>query len=283
MKNILINGKSYKLKTSYLELNQKEFLKISYIRSKFLEKIPVNEYHALRRQAFFVLSGIPLRKLLKLDNIQLHELLPHIDFIFKEQAEFKKNLLPYFKLHWFGSTYFAPTGFFERCSMEEIAEAETAFYAAAGMKNIDKMYLLTAILYRKYRKDYNEYLKTPAYNGDLREPYNSQHARDRAELFKKKLPFYKVVAVYLFYTHFREKELINSPVLKIIFENNKPKQGLDLGWLETLLEVSNTKFGNFNETIKENWLTIMYNIALEMDKAKQKTARTEEEEIRSKF
>jgi hypothetical protein len=183
----------------------------------------------------------------------------------------------------FGKRYYAPAGMFEKCSMEEIAEADSAFVACSQSKNLDKLYLLVAILYRPKRNDLADFKKSINYNGDLREPFNSQHVRDTALILKKKLPLYKAIAVFLFYWHFREKEMINDAVLKIIFQGTDKKEGLDLGWLQTLIEVSNTKFGTFNETIQQNWLLVMYSIANEMDKAKQKAAKDEEREIRSKF
>ena len=283
MKEINFRNKKYELKTSYLEMTEKEFLKICFVRSKFLESIPVSMYHSLRIQAFYILSKIPFRHLLKLDNDQLADILPHIDFVFQDEAVFERNLMPSFKLGIFGKRFYAPAGMFDKCVMEEIAEADTAFIDAHGLKNIDKLYLLVAILYRPLRKDLKEFKASENYNGDDRELYNSQHVRDRIPMLKKKLPFYKAIAIFLFYAHFRNVEMLQSPVLKEIFNSETKSKGLNLGWLQTMLEVSNTKFGTFDQTIKQNWLVIMYDIALKMDKAQQKIAKQEEEEIRKTF
>jgi hypothetical protein len=170
----------------------------------------------------------------------------------------------------------------DRISFYEMMQADTAFVAASNAKNIDKMYMLAAILYRPIRKDLAEFRNSPDWNGDCREPFNKEMADERVKLIKK-IPFHEVVAIFLYYFAFHVNELVGNPIFARIFKDGEPDLGLNIGWLGTLLAVSNTKFGPLEQTKNQNWMLVLVDIANSMEIQENREIRKADSDIRSKF
>lgn len=284
MKTLSIDEKKYYVKTSYKEMDRKTFFMICSIYTKFLTKATIEEYNALRIQAFFALiNKNRYRITTKIVSSQWVDILPHIDYVFEEAPNLDKNLLPVLRVGRFRRTkLFGPQGMLDNVSIYEMMEADTAFVQASNFQNIEKVYLLASILYRPERKDLDEFKRSVHWNKDVREPYNFATANERIKLMKK-VPFYKIVAIFLYYWSFREEQLIKSPILAPLFEGVDTNMGLDIGWLGTLLQVSNSTFGTLDQTKEQNWKLVLVKIANDMAIHQNREAKRKEDAIRAGF
>jgi hypothetical protein len=278
LKKITIDSKNYKLISSYAEMNQKTFFKVCQIRSQFLfENSQPEGYHAVKMEVFSALSNIPYRKILKINALQWADLLPHIDFVFTDAPDLEKNFLATIKIGGlFGRRFYTSEGFIDKSNLLEFCDADTAFINAGLEESMEPIYKLCAIIYRPKRKDLAEFKRSNKWNGDIREEYNQVKAVDRSKLFRK-APVYKLVAIFLYYWSYRQKELINSPDLKILFEGESKVKGLEIGWLGTMFNISGKNHGTFEQAVQQNWQLILYDIANSIVLAKsQEQARIDE-------
>lgn len=282
MKKVEINNKKYSLVESYSEMNKNQFLKICYLYSKFLVKTTPEEYDALRIQAFYILTGIPLRLLKEINSAQWVDIFPHVNYVFEDVPSVSKNMLPSLKIGFFRKRLYGPTGMCENISLFEMMEADTAFIAASNFQNIDKIYFLASILYRPKRSDLRSFKKSKKWNYDIREEYNQKVAEERIKLMKK-VPMYKLVAIFIFYLSFRNKELVNSPILEPIFKGKDKNMGLTIGWLGTLLAVSDGVFGTLDQTKEQNWKLVLVKLANDLTVRENQDIEANEARIRQGF
>lgn len=226
------------------------------------------EFNAVRIALFTVLSNVPMIIIEKINSRQWVDILPHLNFCF-QVPDFKQNPIPELKLK--GLNYVGPIGLLDKSSIEEMVNADNTFIQASNTKDIDKMYLLVSILYRPVRFDLNEFKASDNWNGDIREPFNLEKCKSRAYKFKN-IPTQYIVAVFLYYWAFRENKLMS---FKRIFKSGKSGSKMeDRGWAGTLLEISHLPvFGNLDETKKQNWFTVLF----EMDRQMEIQEKREEE------
>ena len=282
MKSIELNTKKYSLVENYSEMNKSQFLQICYLYSQFLVKTTPEEYDALRIQAFYVLSGIPLKYLKQIESAQWVDIFPHVNYVFEDVPSVSKNMLPSLKIGLFRKRLYGPIGMCENLTLFEMMEADTAFIAASNFQNIDKIYLLASILYRPKRSDLRKFKKSKKWNYDIREEYNQKVAEERIKLMKK-VPMYKLVAIFIFYLSFRNKELVNSPILEPIFKGKDKNMGLTIGWLGTLLAVSDGVFGTLDETKEQNWKLVLVKLANDLTVRENQDIEANEARIRQGF
>jgi hypothetical protein len=280
MKKITVNDSEYKLVESYSEMNEKQFLKICFIYSHYLVKGTIEEYNSVRQQAFFVLSDIPLKIIKRIEAQQWVDILPHLDFVFSEAPGLKSNLIPKIRIGF--KNYYGPNEMLRNVSLYEMMEADTEFVASSNFQNVDKIYLLASILYRPKRRDLRKWRKEVSWNGDIREEYNHLKAIERAKLFEK-VPFYKLVGVFIYYFSFREHELVKNPIFSSIFQGKENNLGLNIGWLGTLLEVSDSTFGTLDQTKNQNWKLVLIKIANDLTRKQHLDQKAEEDRIRLNF
>lgn len=264
--------KEYFLKTSFTEFTEKELKIVCYYRSMNISQHEDNQiqFNAVRIALFTVLSNVPRSLINRVTSHQWVDILPYVNYIFKV-PDFKTNPFP--KLRIGLRSYVGPIGMLDKCSIEEMSQADTAFIASSNGKEEDKMYLLVALLYRPVRTDLEEFKASKNWNGDVREPFNAEKCKARVQRFKK-LPKYMVVAVFLYYYSFRENRLMKfTRVFKKATEN-KPDTGTNRGWAGTLLEMAHLPvFGKLDEIILQNWFTVVY----EMDRQLEIKEKQEQE------
>lgn len=265
-----IDDKDYSLKSQFSEMDREEFLRICYLRSQNLNssELSQEQFNGLRIAMFTALSDVPIRIIEQITARQWVDILGYLNYCFKV-PDLKTNPLPELRLK--GLRLIGPTGMLDKSSIEEMVHADTAFIQASNSKDPEKLYLLAAILYRPIRWDLKKFKKSVDWNGDIREPFNNEKCKQRAENFKN-MPFYCIVGVFLYYWAFRENKLMK---FKRIFKpSSGTKTGTDRGWAGTLLEMSHLPvFGNIDETNKQNWFTVLF----EMDRQMEIQEKREEE------
>ena len=94
---------------------------------------------------------------------------------------------------------------------------------------------------------------------------------------------YKLVAIFIFYLSFRNKELVNSPILEPIFKGKDKNMGLTIGWLGTLLAVSDGVFGTLDETKEQNWKLVLVKLANDLTVRENQDIEANEARIRQGF
>jgi hypothetical protein len=270
MHTIKIDDQNYFLKSKFSEMDRKEFLKICYLRSKNMSATEMNEveFHAIRIAMFTALSNVPMPIIETINARQWVDILKYVNFCFKA-PDFEKNPIPELNLK--GVRYVGPTGLLDKSTIEEMAQADTVFTQASNMKDQDRLFLLVSILYRPIRWDLKTFEASDNWNGDIREPFNLEKCKERADKFKK-LPTYYIVAVFLYYWSFRENKLMKFG--RIFKSSTKSNNKKDRGWAGTLLEMSHLPvFGNLDQTSKQNWFTVLF----EMDRQMEIQEKREEE------
>lgn len=261
MVTVKIENKDYSLKTSFTEFTEKELKIVCYYRSMNMasESLDQKQFNAVRIALFKLLSNVPMSLIEKITADQWVDILPFLNYCFKA-PDFKTNPFP--KLRVGFQTYVGPIGMLDKCSIEEMSQADTAFVACSNGKEPDKMYLLVALLYRPVRRDLQEFKASKHWNGDIREPFNAEKCKARVEKFKR-LPPFMAIAVFLYYYSFRENKLM---AFKRVFKKANEKKedtGTNRGWAGTLLEMAHLPvFGKFDEIILQNWFNVVY----EMDR-----------------
>lgn len=265
MKQLVVNKKHYSFPEKWQELSKNQFLKIAFTRLNFEDSDNETEYQATRIILFKILSGVPDHIIAVIEPVQWLDLLPHVNWTL-EVPTYTTNPIPIIRYRSFFTrkTLFGPIDLLRTSSFKEFREADQAFLNFTNNKNWDSIWLLMAILWRPKRKDISDYKTNPMkWDGDVREPLNLAFAKRRALIYKHRIPQYYAIAVFLYYLCARDRALIKNTLLQPLFRgSSKPSK---LGWFETLLEMSNTKFGTAEQTDEENWLVILVEMARQIE------------------
>lgn len=271
MKKITIDDKNYDLITSFSEMNSNQYLCISGLlgESIFSER-KMLELNSERIATFHLLSNIPFRIIREIKAFEWVDILPHLNFIY-EAPDLKTNPIPVFKYSIF-KEYFGPVGLFETSTIEEIVNADDTFIKAVTTKNVEHIYKLFAILYRPVRKDLKEFKNSEAWNGDIREPYNSSKMKERIDLFKNTKSSFPFAVFYLYYSFRQQKLLYFKNVFSVPKDGKVKHQVNNYGWAGTLMEMAETGvFGDLNNTKNVNWFTFMVALSKKIDAQSQTT------------
>jgi hypothetical protein len=270
MKSIKINNENFSLKSSFSEINEKEFLQICKLRSEFMEKkATMAEYNAIRIPIFILLSNLPERIYGKITAEQWADLLPHVDFAAKEIPDFTKNPLPIIEVGKY--SLFGPVGLMDKCTAEEFTYIDTAFIRASNTKDVSALLQIFAYMYRPMRNDLPFFKSSSKWNGDFREEFNLEKCKSRIEDLKEIVPLPILVASFLYFQSVRKQKFER---LKYLFQKTSSKIFMDdRGWAGSMLSLSHTGvFGSFADQMKMNWFTVM----VEMDRLAEQTIKSQE-------
>lgn len=263
MKTLKIDNNEYNLPESWSELTPKQFERVCSVRGQHINDASETALNASRMVLFYILSGVKMSIVSKITAHQWVDILPHMNFVF-EVPDLKDNPMPIVKRFWSRTNLSGPVGMLKNSSAAEMVDADTAFVNGSNNKDVDKLYLLFAILWRPIRTDLEEFKKTEEWNGDIREPFNQQLARERAAKYKKLIPEHIIFGAWIYYWSFRTHTLMAK--FKKMFPKNNKSSPSKYGWAGTLLEISGDKFGTFSETTRTNWYTILVELEREMEK-----------------
>ena len=278
MNVVTIGKKKFSLPSAWNEINANQLMMVAQIWGPFFlsgGEVKQEELDAAKMQV--------LKKLLKMNWFQFYrvkafewkELIALLDWI-HEEPTLNKQLLPIIKVK--GKVFHGPAKELKSSSFDELIFADTQFVNISSKKDWDFIYLLVAALYRPVRADLKEFKASEKWNGDIREPFNAQKVRETSEVFKKRLSFIQALAILYFYWGFRNENLLKFTKLFPKAEEGETKvkeSGGNFGWVHTRLDVSNTKFGDFEKTGKESWLNIIFHINEEMKKAEKQQRELE--------
>lgn len=268
MITIQIDKKKYLLPASYEELNSEQLMKVGKIVNAEIrenkKEISVIDYNSLRMVLFHELLEIKSKTTLSITAEQWHDILPLLNFCFEAPKLTTNKIL---KISNSFTNFFGPQGLLDKSSFAEMIAADHAYQNALLTGDNDSFMLLASILYRPKRSDLKAFINSPNWNGDIREPFNLQRAQDRISIFKKidkQQPGF-ITAVFLLYQSFRSEKLEKFEDLFKPTKGRKPKR--DIGWFAVALELSASKFGNFEQTLQTNWFNVLVQLEREQEKS----------------
>lgn len=116
-----------------------------------------------------------------------------VDYL-RQDSRLTVNLFPWLRV--FHRKYYGPSKKCYNVCFNEFINAEACIYAYHTTKNLKHLRQLTAVLYRRQKKNYNP--GSAKNTGDRREPFNDYTYQHRARQFRF-LSKEKLLAVYCFY------------------------------------------------------------------------------------
>lgn len=275
------------------EMNEEQLLLVSkYLGGLlFQDEVDEKELYAQRIIMLKEFLGLPLWKFKRVNNSQLVDLLALFDFL--KEIDLNEQLIPeiefrpgIFKKK---EKLYGPMKGLKTSTLDEFMMADTHFVKISSESSLDFAYNLFAMLYRPGREDLEAFKASEDYNGDHREVFNTTKCNERVKLFKKTIPKEYIIAVMYFYWGFRQKHLL---IYKSLFpkkktdEKDQPKKQVqqkpNYGWAATRLEISGGKFGNYKETGKCNWRTIIFDMHLTEEKRIERERQAAFNKIRNK-
>lgn len=188
------------------------------------------------------------------------------------------------------SKYHGPFDQFSNMSFGEYIDGLNFFINYHHSQDVEDLYMLMAIFYRKKKPFHFIRKRLMSYNGDIRSEYNTSFTTRRAKKFKL-LPFGEVFGFYLLFASF-QKYLASARIywqgkeldLSILFSDTDSEEGesdipgIGMKSVEYTLAESGV-FGTIKEIRKENFWEIiirMYDLRKrDLDyKAKEKAEQT---------
>lgn len=270
MIKIQINESTYKLISSFTEMNKEQFLNLSRFRMQFLEnEANLVEFNALRIPTFALLSDIPIEIQNKITAEQWVDLLPLVNFALLDVPDLKQNLLS--SVNFKDSVLYGPTGLMDKCTADEFTRIDTAFVRTSNGKDIEGLAQMFAFMYRPERKNLKAFINSDLWNGDVREEFNAEKCKARIEAIKK-LPMEYLIANFLYFSSVRKQRF---EVLRYLFQEVESKIHMDdRGWAGSMLQLATTQvFGDFDRQMKQNWFTVM----VEMDRLSEQNIKQQPE------
>jgi hypothetical protein len=282
MINVKIGKRLRQFPKDWNELNRQQLIGLVRIWSTVPEDatemlIDIKRLETVK--LFLNVSDLVFRKI---RAFEFAELFPLVNWITeKPKVELNKQLIPYF---WAGfRKYHGPKVGLNTSTFNEFIYCDTQFINYAEKKDEHFAYMLVAAMYRRERKDLREFMESPEWDGDVREPLVPSTVEARAKFLKRWMCPDTAKAIVYFYWGFRNTNLLT---FKTLFK--EPKEGAPakkknpLGWFETRLEISGGKFGNFKETGEANWRTIIVDMHLAEVRRQEQERQRKFNEIASK-
>lgn len=151
------------------------------------------------------------------------------------------------------TNYIGPSDSFMNVTWGEYVDALRAFYQFHASGDVEQLYVIAAILYRK------EIAEPKETNADNRKPYVSSEIEYQIETFKREMPFGMIYGCFLFFASF--KQFISTATipwggkeidLSIVFDTSSSEEvettpGLGLDSL-TFAVAESAVFGNYTAT-----------------------------------
>lgn len=272
-----INGKKQTVPENWNEIQKDHLLVISkYLgRQLFYSQPNENQVMANRILAIRKFLKVSWFKFIRFNEDEINDLLKLLDFV-KDEPVLNRQLIQSTKVA--GTVYYGAKAFLRNSSFDEFIYADTKFVEFCNAPSEDKLQKLFFSLYRPKRKDIREFMESPEWNGDLREEFNSKKTDERVEKYGKKVKPELLIATLFFYWGFRNTNLLKYELLfpkKEESDKNDPPKN-KYGWAATRLAISGDKFGDYRDTGKTQWQTVIFDMH-RLEEIRQK------EEMKRKF
>lgn len=259
--------KSINVPANWNEMNQKQFRATIKLLAEYI--LPKGDFVTMADyNAFYVRYT---KMILNLSNRQFHSLSAEdvesmrviADFIF---GECNINKVPFASIRAGFTKYYSPMVGLGGSTMMEMIFADTNFINWSKSKSDEDLYSLMAVLYRPKRKNLQAWQNDPEkWNGDIREAFNENSIESRAAYFQRKIKKVDALAVAYFYWGFRNVHLLRY---KAVFPQDVQTSIKKKGWLDTVLQYSGDKFGDFKSTSETDWALVLLEIQRVINQSK---------------
>jgi hypothetical protein len=282
MNELIINNKKYIYPSTWSECTHQQLKRIaqlwgvSYLQGDNIDQVKIN---SIKMQLLF--HFIKANSSFKhITASQFADILPSLDFI-HGKVDYNADPKTYFK-HWF-KKYVGPTKGLRTTSFDEFIYVDTLFTSMSKKKDLTIAYDIVGALYRPQRKDLAEWKLHSEYNGDEREEFNALKAKEYGHNFRKWMSLYDAMAIVYFYWGWRNTYLLKYETLfPKPKEGEQPSEGTNYGWIDTRLVISGQKFGDYKNTGKTNWQTIIFDMHLTEEKRRAEEKRREMQALKNK-
>lgn len=238
MKTARLYKKSIKLPESWTELNRKQFIRLTKLRSTIQEDV------SLIVIFLFHLLKIKKTQFQSLTSIQISALTKPLKFITKDIRLLQQHL-PVIRIRF--RKYYGTNSAFDNMSLEQFVLCERYYFEYAKTKNNINLYKLYASLYNRKGKEPNP---------------------DNYKKFKR-LKNWKQIAIFWFYTGCRSFIMLK---FKAIFKKSNNENKDDFAFINLINELNNNNV-TLNEQIKK---TNIYEAFVLLEKMKRDNDRIEE-------
>lgn len=282
MTNIKIDKKIFQIPTSWSECTHAQLKSIAAIWGvSFIGDNELYEDVMIERKMIVLRSFLNINKKIfaRINAHQMHDLLPSINFIHKK---IDYDAQPIQSFNCFFKRFYGPTKGLHTTSFDEFIYADTLFVSISKKKDLTIVFDLVAALYRPKRKDWKQWQNSPDFNGDIREEFNAVKAKQYAKRFKRWMNLYDAMAILYFYWGWRNTHLLKYKTLFPEPEEGQEPKANQYGWIDTRLEISGKKFGDYKNTGKTNWQTIIFDMHRAEEKRIAEEKRREMQRIRNK-
>lgn len=270
-----INGKKQNIPESWGELQKHHLLMISkYLGRQLFYKV-ADEKRVMANRILCIRKYLRISwwSFIRFNEDEINDLLKLLDFA-KEEPTLNRQLIQSTRVA--RTTYYGAKTYLRNSSFDEFIYADTQFVEFCKSPSDEKLQKLFFALYRPKRKDLKKYQSSPDWNGDVRDEFNSKKVEERVKKFGKRVPNEILIATLFFYWGFRNENLLKYELLfpkKKEGEKSEPAEN-KYGWAATRLAISGDKFGDFRETGKTPWQTVIFDMhRLEEIQQKQEMKR----------
>ncbi len=255
MREVEINKQLYLVPSKWQECTIEQIVAILPLSLLSTDTSTVYQKIKLKRKILSVIFPAANNALFKqLSEQQCKVLLKLTDWIFTDKITQKP--FRYFEIA--GVKYYLPDENFGNTTAVEVALANIHFFQYANPDKPQAMAAIEimAILCRPRRKDLAKFKESSEWNGDIREEYNSELAKERVKLFGK-LPAGYVLAVIQYFAQMncsfldRYKDTYNDD------QDERPMYPDGRGILTALWDIAKLNvFGNADSVYKQNAHTV---------------------------
>jgi hypothetical protein len=248
MHDFSLDGKAKKIAATWDELGLEQLRR--------LMPILYGAYADARQQrleALAVVLGVSTPLLLRFTPVQLLEIDWLVDFLFAEQLDFTKQLLPSVRATWGLRTLYGPADGLANLSFLEFVYADSYFIAYAQRQDTQWLHHLLATLYRPQRRPYRPHAAD--YAGDRRQNFNPALIDERLSLVAR-LPQAEQLAILTWYRGCR-RALEHRYAAVFTPENEQKASESTDGWAYVLREMSGQAFGSYEETGRQKAAQIL--------------------------
>jgi hypothetical protein len=256
MQTVQIDNKIYELPSELNELNRWQLLQLCD-RMRLLQLPKQHQVFALLVLFNLRKYSWRTRRILKLDDYHIHQLLPLTDFIYSGQL-LTKNILGTYQRNLFSTKLYGPKDGLENITFNEFIKCEEYYVNFVQSNTLDELDSLCAVLFRPKRKNYD-----PKKHDDIREPFNPLTLTNNHQITKK-WPYKAKMAVFLYYHGSRKQLLSLIPTTK-----EKTKRKGNYSWIHVMDDLAENLI-NLEKVGNTNAYTVLFHYGKKVKEAEDR-------------
>jgi hypothetical protein len=257
MQTVQIDNKIYELPSELNELSRWQLLQLCN-RMRLLQLPKEAQVFALLTLFEFKwFRYLRWRKITRLDDYHIHQLLPLTNFLYSDQL-LTKNTLGSYKNGIFAKRLYGPDDSLLNITFNEFIKCEEHYINFVQGNTLDELDSLCAVLFRPKRKEYD-----PTKHNDIREPFNDLTLPNNHQRTKK-WPYKAKMAVFLYYHGSRKQLLSLVPTTK-----NSTKRKGNYSWIHVMDDLAENLI-NLDKVGNTNAYTVLFHYGKKVQEAEDR-------------